>query len=81
MATLTIYSTTWCGPCIRLKAQLDRVGIGYEIIDIEVHPEAAEFVMAVNGGSQTVPTVEFPDGSTLTNPSVIAVQERLEKSA
>ena len=81
MATLTIYSTTWCGPCIRLKAQLDRVGVTYEVIDIELHPEAAEFVMSVNNGSQTVPTVAFPDGSTLTNPSVIAVQERLEKSA
>jgi mycoredoxin len=81
MARLTIYSTTWCGPCIRLKAQLDRVGITYEVIDIETHPEAAEFVMAVNHGSQTVPTVEFPDGSTLTNPSVFQVQDRLEMSA
>ena len=81
MATLTIYSTTWCGPCIRLKAQLDRVGITYEVIDIETDPEAAEFVMAANYGSQTVPTVEFPDGSTLTNPSVIQVQDHLAKSA
>jgi mycoredoxin len=81
MATLTIYSTTWCGPCIRLKAQLDRVGITYEIIDIEQDPEAAEFVMSVNHGSQTVPTVVFPDGSTLTNPSVIQVQDLLEMSA
>ena len=81
MATLTIYSTTWCGPCIRLKAQLDRVGITYEVIDIEQHPDAAEFVMSVNDGSQTVPTVVFPDGSTLTNPSVIQVQDRLGLSA
>jgi len=81
MATLTIYSTTWCGPCIRLKAQLERAGITYDIIDIEQHPDAAEFVMSVNNGSQTVPTVVFPDGSTLTNPSVIQVQDRLGMSA
>ena len=81
MATLTIYSTTWCGPCIRLKSQLDRVGIDYDVIDIERHPDAAEFVMSVNDGNQTVPTVVFPDGSVMTNPSVIQVQDRLAKSA
>ncbi len=78
--TLTIYSTTWCGPCVRLKAQLDRAGIGYEVIDIEMNPEAALFVQSVNNGSQTVPTVAFPDGTTLTNPSVIAIQDRLTQS-
>jgi mycoredoxin len=81
MATLTIYSTTWCGPCIRLKAQLDRVGIVYEVIDIEAHPEAETFVMEHNHGNATVPTVVFPDGSVLTNPSVIQVQARLGLSA
>lgn len=81
MATLTIYSTTWCGPCIRLKSQLDRAGISYEVIDIEEDPDAAQFVMAANNGNQSVPTVEFPDGSTLTNPSVIQVQDHLKKSA
>jgi len=81
MATVTIYSTTWCGPCIRLKAQLDRAAIDYEVIDIEQHPEAAEFVMSVNHGNQTVPTVVFPDGSVITNPSVIQVQDRLGRTA
>ena len=37
--------------------------------------------MSVNDGNQTVPTVVFPDGSTLTNPSVIQVQDRLGLSA
>lgn len=78
---VTIYSTTWCGPCIRLKSQLDRAGISYEVIDIEADPAAAEFVQSVNQGNQTVPTVAFPDGSTLTNPSAKAVQQQLEKSA
>jgi mycoredoxin len=74
---LTMYSTPWCGYCYRLKAQLDREGIGYEVVDIEQDPAAAEFVMSVNGGNQTVPTVRFADGSTLTNPSIVLVKERL----
>ena len=74
---LTMYSTTWCGYCHRLKSQLDRAGIGYEVVDIERNPAAAEFVMSVNGGNQTVPTVLFPDGGALTNPSIVDVKNRL----
>ena len=75
--TVTMYSTPWCGYCHRLKAQMDREGIAYEVVDIEAHPEAAELVMSVNGGNQTVPTLVFPDGSALTNPSVAQVKEKL----
>ena len=74
---LTMYSTSWCGYCHRLKSQLDREGIGYDLVDIEQNPAAAEFVMSVNGGNQTVPTVLFPDGTALTNPSITQVKERL----
>jgi mycoredoxin len=74
---VTMYSTTWCGYCRRLKAQLDREGIGHEVIDIERDPAAADFVMTVNGGNQTVPTVRFHDGSALTNPTIIEVKQRL----
>jgi mycoredoxin len=74
---LTMYSTTWCGYCHRLKTQLDREGIGYEEINIEEDITAAEFVMSVNGGNQTVPTVRFADGSAMTNPSIVQVRERL----
>ncbi len=74
---LTMYSTTWCGYCQRLKRQLERAGIDYAEVNIERDPAAAEFVMGVNGGNQTVPTVRFADGSALTNPSLVQVTERL----
>ncbi|MET9336993.1 mycoredoxin [Nonomuraea sp. NPDC003804] len=74
---LTVYTTTWCGPCKRLKSQLTREGIAYETVDIERDPAAAEFVMSVNNGNQTVPTVVFPDGTAVTNPSVNEVKARL----
>jgi len=75
---LTMYSTTWCGYCRRLKSQLDREGIVYTEVDIEQDPAAAEFVMGVNGGNQTVPTVRFADGSALTNPTIVQVKAHLE---
>jgi mycoredoxin len=75
--TITMYSTTWCGYCRRLKSQLDSVGIGYTEVNIEEQPDAAAFVEQVNGGNQTVPTVVFPDGSAATNPSLADVRARL----
>jgi mycoredoxin len=74
---LTMYTTGWCGYCVRLKSGLEREGIGYEEVNIEAVPDAAERVMQINGGNRTVPTVVFPDGTALTNPSLRQVQEKL----
>ena len=75
--SVTMYTTPWCGYCHRLKGQLDREGISYQLVDIEQHPDAAEVVERVNGGSQTVPTLVYSDGSAHTNPSVAQVKEKL----
>ena len=76
-APLTMYTTVWCGFCQRLKAQLGREGIEVVEIDIEADPEAAAFVEGVNGGNQTVPTLLFADGTTMTNPSLGQVKAQL----
>ena len=75
--SLTMYTTTWCGYCARLKHGLTRAGVAFTEVDIEQDEQAAERVMQVNGGNQTVPTLEFSDGSALTNPTVQQVQEKL----
>ena len=76
---ITMYSTTWCGYCRRLKSQLQREGIGFAEVDIEQVPEAAEYVMSVNGGNRTVPTVVVlsADGGqvAMTNPSLAQVKQ------
>ena len=78
---LTVYSTTWCGYCHRLQSQLAREGVDFDVVDIERDEAAAEFVMGVNGGNQTVPTVLFPDGTALTNPTIAQVLTRLGERA
>ena len=80
-ATFTMYSTPWCGYCHRLKSQLDREGVAYEVVDIEQHPEAADIVEQVNHGNQTVPTLVYSDGTAQTNPSLAQVQEKLASLA
>jgi mycoredoxin len=74
---LTMYTTTWCGYCSRLKSQLQREGIAYTEVNIETDEGAAELVMNVNGGNRTVPTVVLPDGTALTNPSMAEVKAAL----
>ncbi|MFE4593818.1 mycoredoxin [Streptomyces laurentii] len=80
--TVTMYSTTWCGYCRRLKGQLDREGIAYTEINIEQDPASAKFVEQANGGNQTVPTVRVVptsgDGEVvMTNPSLAQVKQAL----
>lgn len=77
MSNVTMYSTTWCGYCHRLKGQLAREGITFVDVDIERHPEAASIVERANGGNQTVPTLVYADGSAQTNPSVAQVKAKL----
>ena len=61
--TVTMYSTTWCGYCRRLKSQMGREGIEFTEVDIEQDPASAEVVAQANGGNQTVPTLVFADGT------------------
>lgn len=74
---ITMFTTSWCGYCRRLKGQLDSAGIGYDEVNIEQVDGAAGVVEQVNGGNQTVPTVIFADGSAATNPSLSEVEDRL----
>ncbi|MEV7212791.1 mycoredoxin [Kitasatospora cineracea] len=79
--TVTMYSTTWCGYCNRLKSQLDREGIAYTEVNIEQDPASASYVESVNDGNQTVPTVVVVSASgeqsVMTNPSLRQVQAAL----
>lgn len=76
-AQFTMYSTPWCGYCHRLKSQLDREGIVFDMVDIEQQPDAVQIVETANNGNQTVPTLVFADGSSQTNPSLAQVKAKL----
>ncbi|MDQ1695549.1 MAG: mycoredoxin [Frankiaceae bacterium] len=70
---LTMYSTPWCGYCVRLKRALEREGIDFDEVDIDRDEAAADLVMTINRGNATVPTIVLPDGTTLTNPPLPAL--------
>lgn len=78
---VTMYTTTWCGYCKRLKRMMQDDGINFAEVDIETTPGTAEIVERVNNGNQTVPTLVFTDGSAMTNPSLAKVKEKLASLA
>ena len=75
--SIRMYSTTWCGDCRRSKRFLQEHQIDFEEIDIEKNPEAAQVVISLNRGMRSVPTIVFPDGSVLVEPSNTVLANKL----
>jgi mycoredoxin len=74
-----MFTTQWCGYCVRLKKMMQREGIDFAEVDIENDATAADLVMQANGGNRTVPTLLFRDGTALTNPSIDQVKSQLTR--
>lgn len=77
-STLVVYGADWCSDCVRSKQFLDEHNIPYTYIDVEHDPTARQFVLDRNGGKQIIPTIVFPDGSILVEPSNGELDARLK---
>ena len=73
---IVMYSTQYCPDCLRAKAFFDSNNIEYDRVLLEGNPEATEFVMKMNNGFRSVPTIVFPDGSVLVEPSWQELREK-----
>lgn len=74
---IIIYGTIWCGDCRRARNFLDKHHIAYQFINIDTDIEAEQFVLKVNKGMRSVPTILFEDGSILVEPSNQALAMKL----
>jgi mycoredoxin len=81
LGPLTLYTTRRCGDCKVAKATLDRAGVEYREIDIDDDAGAAETVLAINGGYQSVPTIVLPNGQVLVEPTRAALLTALGLAA
>ena len=70
---ILVYGTSWCGDTRRARSFLDSHQIQYKWIDIDKDMEARKYVEKVNRGYRSVPTIVFPDGSMLVEPSRAAL--------
>ncbi len=76
--SIRMYATAWCGDCFRATRFLDTHAVNYEYIDINDDPEGARVVERVNNGNRSVPTIVFPDGSVLVEPSDRELADKLQ---
>jgi mycoredoxin len=65
---VVIYTTEYCADCLRAKNFFEANQIPHLRVNLEGNAEATEFVMQVNRGNRSVPTIVFPDGSVLVEP-------------
>jgi glutaredoxin-like protein len=75
--TITFYGTAWCPDCTRARALLDKQHIAYVNVDIDDNAEARAIVEKLNHGNRSVPTIVFPDGSILVEPSNAQLTQKL----
>ncbi len=74
---IVLYGTNWCFASKRAKKLLDENKIPYQWIDIDKDTDARSYVEQTNNGFRSVPTLRFPDGSTLTEPSDSELRRKL----
>lgn len=79
--SIVMYSTRWCGDCRRARRVFDAMGVAYQEIDVERDHDAAQRVRELNRGMQSVPTIVFPDGSILVEPSNRELEAKLRQLA
>jgi len=78
MSDITMYGAEWCGDCRRSNRFLDSNNVKYNYIDVEADVSASDKVIEINGGQRSIPVIIFSDGTHLTEPSDIALKEKLE---
>ena len=74
---IIFYGAPWCGDCIRSRQVFKKQNVDYQYIDIDQDPQAADKVVKINGGNRSIPTIVFPDGEVLVEPSNQILQNKL----
>jgi mycoredoxin len=74
---IILYGTNWCGGSRRTKKLFDDNKIEYQYIDIDKDKSAQAIVEGINHGNRSVPTIVFPDGTTMTEPAINLLAEKL----
>ena len=74
---IVMYSTEYCSDCHRAKAFFEANKIDYLKVGLEGNEEATEFVLQINNGSRSVPTIVFPDGTVLVEPSWEELKQKI----
>ena len=75
---ITLYTSRWCAHSLRVEGFLAKNDISVELINIDGNNEARQELIELNGGYASVPTLVFPDGSKLTEPSFGQIRQKMD---
>ena len=81
MTQIQMYGTSWCPDCLKAKQIFNKHNVTYAWHDIEQDEQACIYVEKVNSGLQSVPTIVFPDGSILVEPSDAVLEKKVSVAA
>ena len=74
---IVMYSTQWCGDCVRSKKVFDKLGITYTEVDIDYDKEGFEIAKKIQNQNPRIPTIVFEDGSFLVEPSDVELTNKI----
>jgi mycoredoxin len=77
---IVMYTTEYCPDCRRAKAFFEANGINFLPVSLEGNKDATEFVLNINKGSRSVPTIIFPDGEVLVEPNWEELRAKISKA-
>ncbi len=77
---IVMYAVDWCPDCRRAKFFFERQHIAYKMVNVDEDAQGADFVKRVNHGQRSVPTIIFPDGSIMVEPSTEQLATKFSKS-
>jgi mycoredoxin len=75
---IIFYGTAWCPGSRRARSAIEARGLPYRYVDIDKDAEGRAYVMQVNHGNRSVPTIVFPDGEILVEPSSSKLNAKLD---
>jgi mycoredoxin len=79
-AQIVMYAVEWCPDCRRAKFFFKRKKIDVLEVDVSSDKKAEAFVKELNHGNRSVPTIIFPDGSMMVEPSSADLEARFSQS-
>lgn len=75
--SVKFYGAMWCGDTRRARSWMDRFKVAYEWVDVDKDKAAEELVKSLNNGFRSIPTILFPDGSKLVEPSTKKLEDHV----
>ena len=78
--TIKVYGAEWCPDCHRSKNYLEQQKVPYEWIDVDQNDKAQEYIRQLNQNRMIIPTILFPDGSVLVEPTNAELARKLRES-